>query len=135
MHFTALVLAILPALSLADSDAGNAKRIKTVKLSLVHPHTSTVAPVTTTTSPMTSTSTGISNSTSISISTSTRSCNTTMYMPTGTGGMTSVTSSVPDTTTPAVVPTHSGPGNAAGALDATNIAFAGLVGMLAAAMM
>ncbi|KAG5983615.1 hypothetical protein E4U55_007715 [Claviceps digitariae] len=139
MHFTALVLAVLPALALADANPAPAstsctKLVKTVMLSHAHSHTSSLAPTTTTTTtPMMTTSSIISSANG----TVTMSRNTTSCMPTG--GMTSIMTStftLPDATGPAHVPTNSkGPDNAAGALDATNVAFAGIVGMLAIAMM
>ncbi|KAG6017357.1 hypothetical protein E4U54_007485 [Claviceps lovelessii] len=139
MHFTALLVAILPALALADTTTtctSTVKKVKTVILSHVHPATSTLAHNTTTTTMSSTTATissTLSMSRNITISSTGRS-NSTSYMPTG--GMTSTFTPPGTTTGPVVVPTPSQvPDNAAGALDATNVALAGLVGILAVAMM
>ncbi|KAK2595204.1 hypothetical protein QQS21_007057 [Conoideocrella luteorostrata] len=121
MQLTKFVLAILPALALADTSSASAsassapattttctstmKLVKTVTLSQAHTVTSTLAQ------------------------------NTTSFMPTG--GMTSVSTPPVVTTAPAPVPVPStkGPDNAAGTLDATRVALAGVAGMIVVAMM
>lgn len=121
MQLTTLILAVLPALALADTSSatGSApatgdvtsiftiKLVKTVTLSRAHTVVTSVA--------------------------STWSHNSTTYMPTG--GMTSVFTSPAVTTAPGPEPTIKDPVNAAGALDATKVALAGVVGMLAAVLM
>ncbi|OAQ67265.1 hypothetical protein VFPPC_14459 [Pochonia chlamydosporia 170] len=113
MHLTKLVFAVLPALALADTSA-----------------VTSAAPTSTTTCTSTTTLVKTITLSRAHTVTSTWGHNSTTYMPTG--GMTSFTPP-PATTAPA--PTTKGPQNAAGALDATKIAFAGVAGMLVVALM
>lgn len=110
MQLTKILFAVLPALALADTSA--------------EPKTTTTC---TNTKTLVKT---ITLSHAKHTVTSTWGTNSTTYMPTG--GMTSFTPP-PATTAPA--PTTKGPDNAAGALDATKIAFAGVAGMLVVALM
>lgn len=126
MQLTTLILAVLPAMALADTSSATGpapatgtvtsifttKLVKTVTLSHAHTVVTSVA--------------------------STWSHNSTTYMPTNhmpTGGMTSVFTSPAVTTAPGPEPTIKGPVNAASALDATKVALAGVAGMLAVVLM
>ncbi|KAG6040815.1 hypothetical protein E4U41_006986 [Claviceps citrina] len=140
MKFTALALALVPALALADDGAAHgpaaatstgmatAKMIKTVMLARVHHTTSTLAQ-TTTTALNTTTTVMHSNTTTAldsSMTSSTTSDLTSLFTPPGT-----TTDAAPAPTTSKKADDDS----AAGALDATNVAFAGVLGMLAVALM
>jgi hypothetical protein len=111
-----VALTLLPALALAEtSDAG-----------------ATAHGTTSCTTTLTSTATLTKTITLSRVTvTSTWGTNSTSYMPTG-----ATTSFIPTSATPTVVPaTTSGLLNAAGALDATRVAFAGVAGMLVVALM
>ncbi|EFY91759.1 hypothetical protein MAC_02044 [Metarhizium acridum CQMa 102] len=108
MHLIKLVVAALPALALADTSAAPTTYTYTNTMTLVK--TITLAQVHTVTS--------------------TWAANSTTYAPTG--GMTSFTPPAA-TTTPA--PASKGPENAAGVLEATKIALAGVAGMFVVALM
>ncbi|GAB0138838.1 hypothetical protein EsDP_00007060 [Epichloe bromicola] len=123
MQLTTLILAVLPALAFADTSSAIGSA----------PATGNVTSMFTITTKLVKTVTLSRAHTVVTSVTSTWSHNSTTYMPTG--GMTSVFTSPAVTTAPGPEPTIKGPVNAAGALDATKVALAGVVGMLAVVLM
>lgn len=111
MQLIKLVVAALPALALADTSAAPTT-------TYTYTNTMTMVKTITLAQVHTVTSTWDTNSTS------------TTFAPTG--GMTSFT---PPAATTAPAPATKGPDNAAGVLDATKVAFAGVAGMLVVALM
>ncbi|OAA47118.1 hypothetical protein NOR_02754 [Metarhizium rileyi] len=114
MQPSKIILAALPALALAES-SGASNPTATVTMT----DTTTVVKTITLSRAHTASSSWSANSTM------------TTFKPTG--GISSFTTPAVVTTAP--VPTTKGPENAAGFLDATNVAFAGVAGMIVMALM
>lgn len=130
MRFSTALVAALPALALADTTGVSSASMTTV----TDISRTTITTTCTDTAHLTKTVTLSRIHTTVSTVNST----STVIQPTG--GITHPTSSLPSasltsgTTTPSAVPAK-GPSNAGGALDAGRLAFAGVVGMVVAALL